>query len=269
MKELKNLRSRKRVILTCTYIFIACALITAAGIITTSLTENKISSLNNISPVKADASFEKAPPPAPPKPVTDYTLPPITNGMAPVISSIPTQQKVVFLTIDDGANKEPFELQMLQENKIKASLFLTDSSISNNRGFFNDYVNAGYPVEDHTVTHRNLRTLSLAEQKQEICNMADTQEKQYGRRPTLFRPPGGDYNADTQRAAAACGMKAIVLWIAKSNGQSMQYQVGASLRPGDIVLMHFRPEFRGDLRAFITAQDLAGLHTELLEDWLQ
>jgi hypothetical protein len=61
-------------------------------------------------------------------------------------------------------------------------------------------------------------------------------------------------------------MKAVVTWIAKANGGSMQYQIGNGLRPGDIVLMHFRPEFKQDLQAFINAQDAAGLHTELLED---
>jgi hypothetical protein len=32
--------------------------------------------------------------------------------------------------------------------------------------------------------------------------------------------------------------------------------------------MHFRPEFASDLQAFVNAQNAAGLHTELLENWL-
>lgn len=83
-----------------------------------------------------------------------------------------------------------------------------------------------------------------------------------------MRPPGGNYNKDTPRAAAACGMKAVVQWIAKANGGSMQYQIGHGLRAGDIVLMHFRPEFKSDMQAFLDAEKAAGLHTELLEDWL-
>ena len=64
-------------------------------------------------------------------------------------------------------------------------------------------------------------------------------------------------------------MKAVVLWIAKANGGSMQYQVGNRLRPGDIVLMHFRPEFAQDMQAFVDAEKAAGLHTVLLEDWIR
>ena len=199
----------------------------------------------------------------------DYVIPPVVNGLAPVISTIPTKQKVVFLGIDDGQYKQTFEYEMMRDNNVKASLFLTNKTIIDNPVFFAQFIPSGSFVEDHTIDHKLLSHLTLEEQKQEICGEADMQLKQFGRRPVLFRPPGGDYNVDTQRAAAACGMKAVVIWIAKANGGSMQYQYGHSLRPGDIVLMHFRPEFRADMQAFINAQNAAGLHTELLEDWLQ
>lgn len=198
----------------------------------------------------------------------DVSVPGIQAGLAPVISRLDTQEPVVFLGIDDGANKQPFELQMLKDHHIKASLFLADRFIRSDPGFFKDFVAAGSWVENHTIDHRLLSQLTYEEQKQQICGEADLQARQFGRRPVLFRPPGGDYNTDTQRAAAACGMKAVVLWVAKANGGSMQYQVGQKLRSGDIVLMHFRPEFKQDMQAFLEAQNAAGLHTELLEDWL-
>ena len=99
--------------------------------------------------------------------------------------------------------------------------------------------------------------------------MADYLQQQYGRRPLFYRPPGGTYNDTMRKAANDCGMKAVATWIAKANGGSMQYKIGNGLRPGDIVLMHFRPEFKKDSQAFIEAQNKAGLHTELLEDALQ
>ena len=198
----------------------------------------------------------------------DATIPPVVNGLAPIVSRIPTKQPVVFLGIDDGANKQPFELQLLKDNNVKATLFLADSFIRSNPNFFKDFMTAGFPIEDHTIDHKNLAGMTFAQQKQEICSMADKEQQYYGRRPILMRPPGGNYNSETPRAAAACGMKAVVQWIAKANGGSMQYQIGHGLRPGDIVLMHFRPEFKSDLQAFINAQNAAGLHTELLEDWL-
>lgn len=201
--------------------------------------------------------------------ITDYVIPPVTNGLAPVLSTIPTRQNVVFLGIDDGITKQDSELQLLKANNVKASLYLADTHIKDNPNFFRGFIRAGSVVENHSVNHRMMSQLSYAEQRQEICDDSDRQYLQFGRRPVLFRPPYGDYNQDTQRAAAACGIKAVVMWIAKANNGSMQYQVGNSLRPGDIVLMHFRPEFAADMRAFLDAQKAAGLHTVLLENWLQ
>jgi hypothetical protein len=213
-----------------------------------------------------------APPSAPASPATpkkhDYVIPPVVNGLAPVLSRIPTKEPVVFLGIDDGAQKAPFDLQMMKANRIRASLFLADIFVRDQPQFFADFVRAGSLIENHTVHHRMLSDLSYGHQKQEICDQADRQQQLYGRRPVLFRPPGGDYNMDTRKAAAACGMRAVILWIAKANGGMMEYQVGNSLQRGDIVLMHFRPEFQRDMQSFLDAQNAAGLHTELLEDWL-
>lgn len=200
--------------------------------------------------------------------IQDVSVPPVINGLAPLIINIPTTQKVVFLGIDDGAYKQPFEISLLRQNHVKASLFLSNLFIKDKPDFFTGFIPNGSLIENHSVNHRMLSRLTYAEQKREICDEADLQQQQFGRRPILFRPPGGDYNQNTQRAAAACGMKAVVLWISKANGGSMQYQVGSKLQPGDIVLMHFRPEFAKDFQAFVEAEKAAGLHTELLEDWL-
>lgn len=61
-------------------------------------------------------------------------------------------------------------------------------------------------------------------------------------------------------------MKAVVTWMVTVNDGALQYQIGDCLRPGDIVLMHFRPTFVADLEAFIAAANASGLRMALLED---
>ncbi|MCU6480705.1 polysaccharide deacetylase family protein [Arthrobacter sp. A2-55] len=201
--------------------------------------------------------------------VPDFTLPPVENGLAPVITRIPTEQKVVFLTIDDGAVKRASDLALMEQHGIRASLFLAHNFIAGHASFFTAHTAAGFLIEDHTMSHNlGFIHLSYEQQKAEICGMADFEEKNFGRRPVLFRPPGGPYTMSVQRAAAACGMKAIVDWEAKASAGRMDYQVGHALRPGEIVLMHFRPEFPADLAAFLKAQQAAGLKVVLLEDYL-
>ncbi len=188
--------------------------------------------------------------------------------MAPVIANIPTKQNVVFLTIDDGAFKDQSVVDMIKQNGVRASLFLSKAFIASNPDFFKQIISLGSLVENHTIGHdaNMAKNQDYDQQKAEICGMANYEAEHYGRRPIFFRPSGGAYSDTMRRAAADCGMKAIVTWIAKANGGSMQYQIGSKLRPGDIVLMHFRPEFKQDMQAFLNAQDAAGLHTELLED---
>jgi len=214
-------------------------------------------------PAKTSQPTEPGPAPF----IPDYSLPPATDELAPVITTIPTKQKIVFLGIDDGAFKDPSVVDLMKQNHIKASLFLAQLFIGNNPDFFKQLTAEGSVVEDHTLHHDTnmVKTKSYTQQKNEICGMADYEARVYGRRPTLFRPPGGAYSDTMRKAAYDCGMKAVVTWIAKANGGAMQYQLGKALRPGDIVLMHFRPEFKKDLQAFIDAETAAGVHTELLE----
>jgi len=206
----------------------------------------------------------------PPAPTHDYAIPPVVDGIPPVVTNFRTTDPVVFLTIDDGAFKDPSVIKMIKDNNLKVSLFLAKAFITDDPDFFKQIIDLGGLIENHTVSHdlNMVRDMNYEQQKAEICGMADYEEQVYGRRPIFLRPPGGAYSDTMLKAAGACGMRAVVTWIAKANGGSMQYQIGDHLRPGDIVLMHFRPEFQQDMQAFLDAMHAAGLHTELLEDWI-
>lgn len=202
--------------------------------------------------------------------IPDVKLPPVQNGMAPVLTRIPTQHPVVFLTIDDGVTRTPEMVRLMAEYDYPASIFLTRNFVQADPAFFKQFAAQGSLVENHTVSHNINMVTQLGYQQQlaEITGMQEFAEQQFGRRPTLFRPPGGAYSTAMRQAAAAAGMKAVVTWEAKANAGRMDYQYGNALRPGDIVLMHFRPEFAADLAAFRAAQLAAGLEVVLLEDFL-
>jgi peptidoglycan/xylan/chitin deacetylase (PgdA/CDA1 family) len=149
---------------------------------------------------------------------------------------------------------------------VPATLFLLDGPVEADAGFFRNL--PGTVVEAHTHSHPDLRTLSEEAQRAEICGNADTLERAFGRRPVLFRPPYGSYDEATTRAAAACGMAAVVLWEASVNGHVVGFRTVPRLRPGDVLLMHFRPSFVTELRALVERVDAAGLRFALLEDYL-
>ncbi|MEV8399003.1 polysaccharide deacetylase family protein [Streptomyces niveus] len=167
----------------------------------------------------------------------------VTGGasLPPVFTNVPTKEKVVFLTIDDGAEKDPELLRMMDELKIPYSAFLSDYVINDNYAYFKKMQARGVSLHNHTLTHPYLPGLSYEEQKREICGQQDKIKKQYGKRPELFRPPYGNYNAGTLRAAKSCGVKAVPLWSSEAFPDHMEWREwDRNLHPGDIVLTHFR-----------------------------
>ncbi len=194
----------------------------------------------------------------------------IPAGSTPVIYKIPTNEPVVFLTIDDGWTKTGEIQKWLLGHKLPASLFLINDAIKSNYDYYKALQNVGISIENHTLSHPNLAKLRLARQQAEICGAADTYQAVFGRRPTLFRPPYGAFNASTIQAASSCGMRAIVMWQAVVNKGAIYFQSDRSqLEPGDIVLMHFKPEFLGDIKVFVDETNRAHLQVAHLEDWLK
>ncbi|MFF1306947.1 polysaccharide deacetylase family protein [Streptomyces sp. NPDC058307] len=225
-----------------------------------------------------------APLTAPPAPVTK---PRITTrhgfevegheekGLPPVFTTVPTEQKIVFLTIDDGAEKDPAFLRMTSELKIPYTAFLSDYLIKDDYGYFAKMQRRGVVLNNHTLHHPYLPGLSYARQKHEICGMQDVIEKHYGTRPALFRPPYGNYNEDTLRAAGSCGIRYAPIWNEEVYVDHWEYrEEDQRIHPGDIVLSHFRgrEDWKGTMtdmvRRFLDKVTAEGYAVARLEDYL-
>ncbi|MFB9686980.1 polysaccharide deacetylase family protein [Amycolatopsis plumensis] len=195
--------------------------------------------------------------------------PAIENGQVPVIRRITTDKPYVFLTMDDGAVQDPDALKLMQQNGTHPVLFLNQKYVKGHEAYFKQILDAtGATLGDHTVDHPNLKGKPYEFQRKEICDDADDFQKSLGVRPSLFRPPFGNYDQNTLKAAAACGMRASVLWTAAVNDGVVQFQSGDKLKPGDIVLMHFRKTFKEDYTAFVERARKDGLTPVPLADFL-
>ncbi|MEV0411944.1 polysaccharide deacetylase family protein [Streptomyces sp. NPDC050448] len=214
-----------------------------------------------------------------PKPAQKPVIAPAAPGKAQVVDRIPVPptDKVVFLTFDDGAEKDPEFLKMAADLKLPISMFLTDNIASSDYGHFEKLRDngSGSTINNHTLTHPNLRTLPFAAQKKEICGQQEHLEKRFGTKPTRFRPPYGNYNDDTLRAAAECGISQVILWRVSMQINNFQYAEGSALKPGDIILAHFRgpSELKGSTEIQMTTRMLQriqeqGYRIGHLEDYL-
>lgn len=225
------------------------------------------------------AKMPLAPPKAPAtkKPVTTRKGFEVAGqkDLPPVFTTVPTKDKVVFLTIDDGAEKDPRFLKMMSELKIPYTAFLSNYLVKDDYSYFKKMQDRGIGLNNHTLTHRYMPGLSYAQQKREICGMQDVIQKHYGKRPELFRPPYGNYNRDTLKAAKACGIKAVPLWNAEAFVDRMDWREwDRDLHPGDIILTHFRgkEDWKGSMpdmirRLLKTVTD-KGYSIARLEDYL-
>ncbi|WP_327718855.1 polysaccharide deacetylase family protein [Streptomyces sp. NBC_00490] len=195
------------------------------------------------------------------------------TGPPAVVRRVPTSDRTVFLTYDDGAEKDPRFVELVRERRLPVSMFLTDSVVGPGYGHFARLQSVGASIQNHTLDHTALRGLPYAGQRAEICGQQDKLKSRFGIRPRLFRPPYGTYDTTTLRAAADCGVAAVVLWRASMGDERLSYPTGERrLLPGDIVsvasigttgltLVERTQRLLGEIRR-------AGLRVGRLEDYL-
>ncbi|MGH6654123.1 MAG: polysaccharide deacetylase family protein [Actinocrinis sp.] len=183
------------------------------------------------------------------KPFTPAPAPPAVKPIALssahplVFSHVPITDKVVFVTIDDGIDKDPAFIKMVADFKIPLTLSLADTLIRDDYAYFEKLYETGFvSIQNHTVNHPlNMRNLSLQQQLDEITGQQVKLHKEYGVTPYIFRPPGGSYGSTTVTAVKQAGLKGMMLWKESMEIEDMQYQTSSHhLQPGDIILCHFR-----------------------------
>jgi peptidoglycan/xylan/chitin deacetylase (PgdA/CDA1 family) len=203
--------------------------------------------------------------PAPAPPAVPIAAPP--GPLAPVYSRLPITNKVIFLGIDDGIVRDPQVLALLQQARIPITVFLVKPYATIAPTFWHAVQAAGGAIEDHTISHPFLTHLAPAAQHHEICDLLDSYQQEFGRRPTLFRPPYGDYNASVRSIAASCGLRAVVMWSGSTNDGRVDFQVH-TIHPGDILLMHWRTDLLVNLQHVLALCHQQGYAIGRLEDYL-
>lgn len=142
-----------------------------------------------------------------------------------------------------GAEKTQEIVELLNNRGIRSTFFLV--------GFWVDkypekvtYIHEnGHEIGNHTENHPHMTELSAEGVKSELETVSDKIEKITGIRPTLFRPPYGDYNNAVVTTARSLGYE-VIQWDVdsldwKDRGvQPMIDQVVSKVQPGSIVLFH-------------------------------
>lgn len=184
----------------------------------------------------------------------------------PAVYRIDTADPVVFVTIDDGWTRSSSAFDAIRARRWPVTNFVLPSPFRADPGY---YESIGSPSSfgTHTVNHSRLTELSYAEQKSEICGGRDAVASIIGSSPGWFRPPYGAWDETTLAATRACGFPGVLIWDVTVDGSNIATTYG-SIRPGDIILLHYTANLAEGVAALSARLDQAGLHPAQLSEYL-
>lgn len=160
------------------------------------------------------------------------------------VYSVERSDDVIAVTFDAswGADNTPKLLDILDEYNAKCTFFLVGIWVDKYPEMVKAIVERGHEIGNHSATHPHMSQISEAKNLEELRIMSDKVESLTGVRPTLFRPPYGDYNNKVIRTARGAGYEAVQ-WSVDSldwkniSPQDMIRRAGKVGR-GDIILFH-------------------------------
>lgn len=161
------------------------------------------------------------------------------------IYSVETDEKKIAISFDAAWGDEytGYILDTLDKYKVKSTFFLVEFWVDKYPEHVKEIFNRGHDVGNHSATHPNMSELSIIQMEEEINSTGDKIEKITGVKPTLFRPPFGDYNDTLIQTLRKNGYYGIQ-WDVDSldwkelGVESVVDKVTRNVRNGSIVLFH-------------------------------
>jgi len=111
----------------------------------------------------------------------------LTKAFPSLIWKIPTNEKILYLTFDDGPVPEatPWVLETLKKYNAKATFFCVGDNVRKNPSIYNQILKDGHSVGNHTFNHLNGWTTKPEDYVNNIEKAAELINS------NLFRPPRG------------------------------------------------------------------------------
>lgn len=161
------------------------------------------------------------------------------------IYSVERSDSVVSISFDAswGGDKTIAILDILDKYKVKTTFFLVGLWVDKYPELVKEISARGHEIGNHSDSHAHMSKQSESQIIAELSGMSDKVEKLTGKRPTLFRPPYGEYNDLVIKTARRQGYEAVQWSIDsldwKDRGtEDIIKQCTHRVDKGDIVLFH-------------------------------
>ena len=161
------------------------------------------------------------------------------------IYSVERQDQSISISFDAswGADKTIALLDILDKYNVKTTFFLVGGWVDKYPDMVKEIFARGHEIGNHSDSHPHMSQQSEQQIRDELRIMSDKVETLTGVRPTLFRPPYGDYNNRVISVSRAEGYEAVQWSIDsldwKDRGtEDIIRQCTRKVEAGDIVLFH-------------------------------
>lgn len=195
--------------------------------------------------------------------------PPATSAAAAQrqlpIYCVQRDQKMIAISFDAAWGNEDTQnlIDILGKHQIKATFFVVGEWVDKYPESVKALSDAGHEVMNHSNTHAHMTKLSREEIVADINACNDKIEAVTGVRPTLIRPPYGEYDDNVVTAIRGMGMEPIQ-WDVDSldwkdlSADEITRRVTTKVQSGSIVLFHNAAKH--------TPEALPGIIEALLQD---
>ena len=160
------------------------------------------------------------------------------------VYSVDRQDNALAISFDAswGGDKTLRLLDILDQYGVKTTFFLVDIWVNKYPELVREIAARGHEIGNHSTSHPHMSQLGEAAIIQELKTQADHVEALTGVRPTLCRPPYGDYNDRLVRTARDQGYE-VIQWSVdsqdwKNRGVEDVERRAKKAGSGDIVLFH-------------------------------
>lgn len=161
------------------------------------------------------------------------------------IYCVQKEEKLASLTFDAAWGNEDTQqlIDILGQYDVKATFFVVGDWVRKYPESVKALHDAGHEVMNHSNTHEHMPQLSSEQIVADINTCNDEIEKVTGVRPTLFRPPYGDYDNKTVETINSMGMYPIQ-WDVDSldwkelPAAEITQRVTSKASEGSIILFH-------------------------------
>lgn len=134
-------------------------------------------------------------------------------------------------------------IDTLEQYKVKATFFVVGDWVEKYPESVKALSDAGHEVMCHSNDHAHFNALSAEQIVSDINTCCDKIEAVTGKRPTLFRPPFGEYDDHVVTTVRGMGME-VIQWDVDSldwkdyDAATISQRVTSKVAPGSIVLFH-------------------------------